>query len=154
MGDLSVFFKLPTFSVQDFQKATKNVTRIDTIAFAKQIYPFMKIGGKTHIMMERPMLNPRRFVGSISAARAHEAMLIVLDAIMGKFYPENYTFEFVDSKEWQKDQLPAGTKGSEQLKLRSMQYGCRLFPRHSELITKHKDADGLLMANYCRKKYS
>jgi rubredoxin len=92
------------------------------------------------------------FTSTVSAARAHEATLVVVDAMMHRC--SNIEFEYVDSKGWQKDQLPAGTKGSEQLKLRSMQYGCREFPEHAELITKHKDADGLLIANFCRGQYS
>jgi hypothetical protein len=147
------FFKTPTVSVVDFQKAKKNVTRIVTGQLAAKLFPYFGYCvKKAYVMMERPMLNPRMFTSTVSAARAHEATLIVMDSIIRKC--GNIEFEFVDSKGWQKDQLPAGTKGSVQLKLRSMQYGCRLFPEHAELITKHKDADGLLIANYCRGQNS
>jgi hypothetical protein len=153
-GDVNVtdFFKTPTVFVRDFQKEEKNITRIVTASLAAKIFPYIGYADRVNIMMERPMLNPRMFSATVSAARSHEATLIVVDAMM-KAYPK-IEFQFVDSKGWQKDQLPAGTKGSVQLKLRSMQYGCRLFPEHAELITKHKDADGLLIANYCRGQNS
>jgi len=48
--------------------------------------------------------------------------------------------------------LPQGIKGDE-LKVASKDIGCRLFPEHTELIVKHKDADGILIAEYCRRKF-
>ena len=55
------------------------------------------------------------------------------------------------NKEWQKTMLPQGLKGSDQLKKASMDVGKRLFPCLSAIIDKHKDADGLLMAEHFRR---
>ena len=48
--------------------------------------------------------------------------------------------------------LPKGSKGIV-LKNDSKDIGCRLFPQSSALIVKHKDADGILIAEYCRRKF-
>lgn len=58
---------------------------------------------------------------------------------------------YCDSKHWQRILLPKGAKGPE-LKKASMDIGCRLFPEHEKLIRKHKDADGLLIAEWARRE--
>ena len=40
----------------------------------------------------------------------------------------------------------------DQLKKASMDIGIRMFPNHEVKIRKHKDADSLLMAEWCRRK--
>jgi hypothetical protein len=102
-----------------------------------------------YIMMERPMINPRRFAATVSASRAMEAVLIVVDSLASEF---GAVHQWVDSKEWQTHALPKGVKGPD-TKLRSMQVGCRQYPEHSELITKQKDADGILIAEHCRRVF-
>jgi hypothetical protein len=89
------------------------------------------------------MVNPQRFSATITALRAFESTLILLEFL-------KFPHAFIDSKEWQKKLLPKGVKGTENLKKESMELGCKLFPQHQELIRKHKDADGLLIAEYCR----
>ena len=61
-----------------------------------------------------------------------------------------FPYEYIDSKEWQKILLPKGLKGSDELKKASLDVGKRMFP---ELNLK-KDADGLLIAEFLRRKYS
>jgi len=47
--------------------------------------------------------------------------------------------------------LPHGVKGPAELKKASADIGKRLFPGQTEAIDKHKDADGLLMAEWARR---
>ena len=91
------------------------------------------------------MVNPKRWAASVSAIRALEATLIIVELL-------EIPYIYVDSKEWQRELLPKGCKG-DALKTASKDIGCRLFPQHKELIIKHKDADGILMAEYCRRKF-
>ena len=49
--------------------------------------------------IERPMVNPKRFEATVSALRALEATLIVLESL-------NIGKEYCDSKGWQKALLP------------------------------------------------
>jgi hypothetical protein len=45
--------------------------------------------------------------------------------------------------------LPKGIKGSDELKKASLDVGVRLFPK----LPLKKDADGILIAEYMRRKY-
>jgi hypothetical protein len=56
---------------------------------------------------------------------------------------------YVDSKDWQKEMLPKGTQG-EELKKASLDISNRLFPMYADF--KHPDRDGLLIAEYARRK--
>ena len=110
-------------------------------------------------MIERPMVNPCRFTATVSAVRALEATLIVLEALA-------IPYEYIDSKEWQRELLPKGlwkaklTKTgrtvqkaeSADLKFASIEVAKRLFPNAPTL--KVGDADGMLIAEYARRKYS
>lgn len=79
----------------------------------------------------------------MSAIRALEATLTVLEFL-------KIPYAFCDSKEWQRELLPKGLR-KEELKTASLQVGKRLFP--SVNFDGFKDADGLLIAEYCRRKY-
>jgi hypothetical protein len=92
--------------------------------------------------IERPMVNPTRFQATASALRALEATLIILEEL-------KIPYIYVDSKEWQKDLLPKELKG-EELKEASLNIGKRLFPKID--FTGFKDADGLLIAEWGRRK--
>ena len=96
------------------------------------------------VAIERPMINSTRFDASLSARASLEAMLIMFDFLV-------ISYTYIDSKAWQKQLLPINIKGSPEQKLASKEVGCRLFPEHKELITKHKDADGILIALYAKK---
>lgn len=140
----SFFLLTPTVKMQDYTKAKKSISRIDVnklMAIVMEHRPSMAY-------LERPMINPTRFSASISAVRALEATLSVLEAL-------EVPYQFVDSKEWQKGLLPSsGKKGTDSatLKQESHDIGIRLFPMHKELIHKHKDADGILGAFAFSKK--
>jgi hypothetical protein len=87
------------------------------------------------------MVNSTRFNASLSAIRALEATLIALEE-------SKLPYEYIDSKEWQKHLLPKGLKGSDELKKASLDIGKRLFPS----LELKKDADGVLIAEYLRRK--
>ena len=91
------------------------------------------------------MINPMRFKAPVSAIRAMEATIIFLETT-------KIPYAFIDSKEWQKALLPHGLKG-EELKEASVMVGKRLFPQFAEFIQKHGDADGMLIAEYCKRKH-
>ena len=135
--------KTPVFTQQDYVKKKANITRVDTIELLRILKE--AIGDyKTEevvIGIERPMVNPQRFVATKSALRALEATLVTIEQL-------GLPYQFLDSKEWQKVMLPKGATG-EELKTVSLDIGKRLFPH---LDTKGlKDFDGILIAEYLRK---
>lgn len=92
------------------------------------------------VVLERPMINPKRWKASVSAVRALESTLTIFEDL-------GLPFIYVDSKEWQKDLLPKGTVGDE-LKEASLLVAKRLFPN----LDFKKDGDGMLMAEWARRK--
>ena len=133
------FFHMPTRSCLNYTKEAKNVTRIDVPKLTDLLYNTFV---PCFIVMERPMVNPARFQASASALRALEATLIVIEQL-------NIPYMFIDSKEWQKEMLPKGIKGSDKLKEASKQVGIRLFPQFKDLYKG--DADGILIAEWARR---
>lgn len=142
------FKKLPIKSEQSYTKTKQNITRIE---FAEMLAELASIKAESlkkncgiFCLIERPMVNPGRFKATISALRALESVLICLEKVQ-------ISFQYIDSKEWQKVLLPKGIE-KEQLKKASCDVACRLFPEFKENIIKHKDGDSLLMAEYARRK--
>ncbi len=142
--DASYLLIIPTKKEQSYTKKKQNITRIDTVALLDMLLPWHE---NVVAMVERPFVNPGMFKSTLSAIRALEATLIVLEEI-------NIGYEYIDSKEWQKALLPEGTKGAADLKKASADIGKRLYPSLSEQIDKQKDADGLLIAHYLMIKYN
>lgn len=136
-------YKLPIKKELSYTKEAKHISRIDypllLDLFGDIVADFndhqVKVG------LERPMVNSTRFNASLSAIRALEATLIALEE-------SQWAYEYIDSKEWQKVLLPKGLKGSDELKAASLNIGKRLFPS----LAIKKDADGLLIAEYLRRK--
>lgn len=143
----SWFFETPVKSEQSYTKAKANISRIKFRELQELLFNIMEECEFPSVMcfIERPMINPGRFKATMSALRSLEATLCVLELL-------NTPLQYEDSKKWQKELLPSGLKGDE-LKSASVDIGCRLFPEHSKLIIKHKDADGILLAEYCRRKF-
>ena len=137
-----LFFLTPVKLCTNYQKKAKQLNRIDFPALIEIFKNYQELDVKA--ILERPMVNPTRFEATASALRAFEATLIVLEEL-------NISHEFVDSKSWQKQLLPEGLKGSDQQKKASMDVACRMFPQFKEDITKHKDGDGLLIAEWARR---
>ena len=141
-GNSPVFVKTPTRkAAQDYQKTKKNITRIDTRMLAALLNSYSP--QRTFILLERPLVTKERFYQTLSAMRSFEATLIIIETL-------GFPHDFIDSKEWQKLLLPDGIKGEAELKKASHDAGLKLFPSCSELIESHKDADGLLIAEFCR----
>ena len=88
------------------------------------------------------MVNPTRFKATTSALRCFEAELVIIEYL-------GLRHIFIDSKEWQKELLPKGCSGND-LKKASLDIGNRLFPMFEKF--KHPDRDGLLIAEYGRRK--
>lgn len=136
----AVFVKTPVKKEQDYTKAKKIITRLDYSKFMELFSGMNK--NDVCVVMERVMVNPTRFAATVSALRCHEAELIMIELLGCKHM-------FIDSKEWQKAMLPKGCSG-EELKKASLDIGNRLFPQFEDF--KHPDRDGLLIAEYARRK--
>lgn len=144
----------------NYQKVLTKINRVD-VSELERLLP--NDVGNSLCMIERPMVNPMRFDASLSAIRAFEATLIVLDRM-------SVPYSVVDSREWQRALLPSGLwkmtdgkvvngkkrKGGlkaepKELKFASLQTCARLFPSIS--LKGFKDADGLLIAKFCELRH-
>lgn len=130
------FWKTPVKKEQDYTKAKKIVSRVDIPTLKGILEPY---ADNAFLLLERPLVNPGRFAATTSALRCHEAELAVIELL-------NIPYQFIDSKEWQKDLLP---KGCDDTKKASLDIGNRLFPKYKNF--KHPDRDALLIAEYARR---
>lgn len=141
-------WETPVKSEQSYTREKKNITRIDAPRLEALLADVVGTSNPADclVVIERPMINPMRFVASVSAARSLEATLVVVEKLG---LPRMYA----DSRAWQKALLPHGCKGDE-LKKASLDIGCRLFPGGTteQTIRKHKDADALLIAEWARRE--
>jgi hypothetical protein len=136
-------YPLPVKRELSYTKEAKHITRIDHAKLRELFDVIAKDFDETNIKvgLERPMVNSTRFNASLSAIRALESTLVVLENVQ-------WAYEYIDSKDWQKLLLPNGIKGSDELKKASLDVGKRMFPK----LNIKKDADGLLIAEYMRRK--
>jgi hypothetical protein len=143
-----LFCKTPTKSELSYTKEKQNITRIDAPKLTDYFLEHLPVACRpnTLFLFERPLTGGFSTKALNSAMRSMEATLIVLELLQ-------IPYAYIDSKEWQKELLPGGLKGTDALKLASRDVGIRRFPQFKELIQKHKDADGILIAEYCRMKY-
>lgn len=133
-------YKTPVKVEQNYTKAKANITRLDVNAFFALFDGYNR--NDITVVMERPLVNPARFKSTVGALRCFEAELIIVELLgLRRIY--------IDSKEWQKAILPNGTSG-EDLKKMSKDIGDRLFPMFDDF--KHPDRDGILIAEYARRK--
>jgi hypothetical protein len=138
------YVETPSKKEQSYTKTKQMISRIDYVALKDMLITYKD---NAIAIIERPLVNPGMFKATISAVRALEATLIVVEEL-------GIAVQYIDSREWQRALLPQGTKGSTELKRASRDIGCRLFPQHAGIINKHKDADGLLIAEYWRRNKS
>lgn len=144
--DSAYIYNTPTTKVFDYTKKKKQITRVDHRELYALLFPYSD--RSTQVFLERPMVNPTRFVATGSALRALEATLVTLEML-------EIPYQFVDSKEWQKVYLPKGTKGAAELKKASKELGEKMFePFIKERSENIKDYDGLFIALYGRDKLS
>lgn len=138
------FSSMPVKVGQDYTQEKKTISRIDKPLLIGILKEWIHPEDTVFCYIERPMINPARFMASLSAARALEACLIVLEEM-------EIPYEVIDSRKWQKVILPAGTKGEADLKQASFDVGLRLFPHLRNEIIKHNDADAILIAEYAKR---
>jgi len=132
------YFKTPVKKELSYTKTKQWLNRIDFDILKKDLNIY-----NIHLaVIERPMVNPGRFKATMSAMRALEATQIILEQL-------KIPYQWIDSKEWQKAMLPAGLE-KEELKEASLQIGKRLFPNIK--WDDFDDADGILIAEYARRK--
>lgn len=131
---------VPTKKEQNYTKKKDNITRLEALQFMRLLSAYNKY--ETTVIMERPMVNPTRFKATTSALRCFEAELVIIESL-------ELRLMYVDSKDWQREMLPKGVSGDE-LKKASLDIGNRLFPHYKDF--KHPDRDGLLIAEYARRK--
>lgn len=97
LGTLS-FMKTPSKVELDYTQDIKYINRIDKNLLKKwfedNIFAANNENRFIIVVLERPMKNPTRFEQSISACRAFEATLIVLEEL-------NLKYIVIDSKQWQ-----------------------------------------------------
>ena len=134
-------YHTPVKKEQNYTKKKDNITRLDANGFADILKQFD--AKDVLVVMERPMVNPTRFKATTSALRCFEAQLILIEHLC-------LAYCYVDSKEWQRELLPKGIKGADEQKKASKDIGKRLFPQLADF--KHSDFDGLLIAEYARRK--
>ena len=139
-GAGAVCFKTPITKCLNYTKSKRFISRID-IGKMAVILTNLGLHNLAFVLLERPMLNPMRFQASVSAMRALEATLIRIESL-------GLAYSYIDSREWQKALLPSGLKGPE-LKLAGIEVCKRLFPKLE--LPKGCDADGVLIAEYCRR---
>lgn len=147
-----VMHETPVEKRLNYTKKKQFISMLDIYAFQKIINDFMtesfsvtKQTGWLLAILERPLVNPQMFTATMNAVRLMQSEITILEMM-------DIPYMFIDSKEWQRVMLPEGTKGTPELKLASKDVGIRLFPECRDIITKHKDADGLLIAEYARRK--
>ena len=140
------FVETPKFEEQSYTKAAKNISRIDRKRLRALILDILgdTLPSDAIAVLERPRVNPKQFTTTLSAMRALEATLCVIEDM-------GLAFCYTDSRPWQKVMLPQGVTGSKELKRASKDIGCRLFPQFADAIRKHQDADGLLIAEWARR---
>jgi len=146
LGEVKFFVKTPTFKEQNYTKEKYIVNRVDTKKLFEILKPY--IGKEVKILLERPLVNNSFFSSTCSAMRSLEATLIVLEKL-------KFSYEFLDSTEWQNELLPEYWEGQlvekKILKVASLEIGKKLYPQVN--FNGFKDADGLLIAHYCKQKY-
>ena len=144
---------VPVKNCLDYTKAVRYVTRVDHDSLFTLIETTIRdYNNATYvniddvrICIERPMINPMRFRASMGAIRCLENVLIIVEEL-------RLSYSFIDSKEWQRAMLPAGTSKRDDLKKISTEIAERKFP--GGCFRKNKiDGDAYLMTEYMIKKY-
>ena len=136
--DRIYWWKTPVKRMLNYTKKKAWLNRIDCDKLRDIL---MTCRGTTMVFIERPLVNPAMFKATTSALRSLEATLVTIENL-------HLSYQFIDSKEWQKAMLPLGLKGKD-LKIASKQVAQRLFPE----LKFSGDGDGILIAEYARRKY-
>lgn len=145
------FYETPVIKTIDFTTSKlKNIKRLNNVEFTTLITSFTEKAKENNekllCYMERPLINPALFQASLLAVRCLEAEITILETL-------KVPYLVIDSKAWQRKLLPKSNVKDRKLQKKvlkdtSMQVAIRLFPNCKELIEKHKDGDGLLIARF------
>jgi len=127
------FYPIPVKKELNYTKMKQWIHRVDTT----KLKNILSKNLNSKVFIERPMVNPARFKATVSAIRCLEATLIVVEQL-------GYSYEYLDSKEWQKYMLPHGLSGPE-LKSAGKEVAKRLYPH---INIGSCDGDALLIARY------
>ena len=142
----NTYVKTPTKKELSYTKKVQHITRIDGPKLYQLLKPY--VGQDVHVLLERPMVNPHFFTATLSAMRSLEATLIVIELC-------GFNLEYLPSTEWQDILLPEEINGKlvekEVLKEASMATAIEMFPKID--FKGFKDGDGILIAEYCKRKY-
>jgi hypothetical protein len=133
----SLYVKTPIKRELNYTKSKQFLNRVDFDALKRLLFMYSE---DSFCLIERPMINPGRWKATVSAIRALESTLNVIELL-------KIPFSYIDSKEWQKALLPSGLEKQE-LKFASLNVGERLYPNIN--LSSFDDCDGLLLAHYCK----
>jgi len=136
----TAFLKTPVYKTRSYTQKEQFIHRVKWDDIVANLPP------DSFVLIERPMVNPRAFIATTSALRALEATLIALEMI-------NAEYTYIDSKEWQSEFISSAIIGHNRMKEASKEIAIELFPCHTSIINKHGDGDGMLIAEYARRKY-
>ena len=134
------FDKTPIKKELHWTKTKQFVNRVNHREVKKILKPFKS--NNIIAVLERPFTDPTKWKASVSAVRAFESTCVVLEQL-------EIPYCIIDSREWQKEMLPSGIKGSKELKEASLLVGKKLFPK---VKINHSDCDGLLICEWSRRK--
>lgn len=141
----AVFAPVPTFECLHHSRSKGGVTRRLHRAKLSQIIrdyqksvPCSDHAPAVRVYLERPYTG--KFLNAtLPAHRFFESTLCLLDDM-------DLGYEVIDSRDWQSVELPA-IRGTPELKKASRLRGCQLYPHLRDAVTKHGDADSLLIAH-------
>jgi hypothetical protein len=134
------FCRTPVRKERNYTKEEHYINRLDIPKLKAWLSKLELPTDTTLAILERPMVNPRRFAATVSAVRSLEATLIVIEEL-------KYFIRYVDSKEWQSSILPS-IVGTDELKAASLTRGKSIMPS----FEFKKDADALLMALWAKQE--
>jgi len=137
-GNVIQCVPIPTKKELNYTKKKAFFTRIDHPKLVSLLNIPADEGVKC--LIERPLVNPSRWIATASALRAWESTLLAFEATATPY-------GVLDIKEWQKAMLPSGLKGPE-LKIAAFEVAKRIFPSHA----KKENADSMLIAEYLRRR--
>jgi hypothetical protein len=132
--------RIPSKRSLNYQKKKQYITRVDHKLLYGMLVKFSDELPRPFVLVERPFTGQNSKTVS-AGMRAFEAVLIILEML-------GLPYQIVDSKEWQGMLLPSGLKGSPELKAAGKDVAKQLFPD----MQFKGDADGILIAEYARRK--
>lgn len=137
------YIKMPSIKQRNYTKTRAFLHRVDFPRLAKFLTNIATTNQVVLAVMERPMVNPKRWIASTSALRCLEATQIALEMA-------GIPYTFIDSKAWQGEFLPKGTVGSEELKKASDALARKKYPVYN---FKNGEGDSTHIAEYAKKHF-